>query len=61
MGDQGSYSWNVYEMIYPAELTDEIANSDMAPALQIGRMGIAPENEAEWNQWYSGVYVPPIQ
>ena len=49
---------NVYEMIYPTELTDEIANSDMAPALQIGRMSIAPENEAEWNQWYSGVYVP---
>ena len=35
---------NVYEMIYPAELTDDIAASDMAPALQIGRMSIAPEN-----------------
>ena len=45
-------------MIYPTELTDEIANADMAPALQIGRMSIAPENEGEWNQWYSGVYVP---
>lgn len=45
-------------MIYPTALTDEIANSDMAPALQIGRMSIAPENEAEWNNWYSGVYVP---
>jgi len=52
---------NVYEMIYPTELTDDIANSDMAPALQIGRMSIAPENEAEWNQWYSGVYVPNYQ
>jgi hypothetical protein len=28
------YISNVYEMIHPAELTDEIANSDMAPALQ---------------------------
>jgi hypothetical protein len=49
---------NVYEMIHPAALTDEIANSGMAPALQIGRMAISAENEVEWNQWYSGVYVP---
>ena len=49
---------NVYEMVHPAELNDSIANSDMAPALQIGRMDISPENEDEWNRWYSGVYVP---
>ena len=45
-------------MVHPAELNDSIANSDMAPALQIGRMDISPENEDEWNRWYSGVYVP---
>jgi hypothetical protein len=49
---------NVYEMIHPAALTDEIATSGMALALQIGRMAISAENEAEWNKWYSGVYVP---
>lgn len=49
---------NVYEMIHPAALTPEIAQSDMAPALQIGRMDVGPENEAEWNNWYSTVYVP---
>ena len=49
---------NIYEMIYPAELTSELANADFAPALQIGRMAISPQNEQEWNQWYSGVYVP---
>ena len=49
---------NTYEMIYPASLTPEIANSDMATALQIGRMGIGPENEEEWNRWYSDIYVP---
>ena len=49
---------NVYEMIYPTSLTPEIANSDMAPALQIGRMGVGPENEEEWNRWYSNIYVP---
>ena len=49
---------NVYEMIYPENLTPAIAQSGMASALQIGRMGIGPENEDEWNRWYSGVYVP---
>ena len=49
---------NVYEMVYPEKLTPAIAQSDMASALQIGRMGIGPENEDEWNRWYSGVYVP---
>ncbi len=49
---------NVYRMIYPKELSPAIASADMAPALQIGRMDIAPENSEKWNQWYSGVYVP---
>ena len=49
---------NVYEMVYPASLTPDIAQSGMAEALQIGRMGISAENEEEWNRWYSGVYVP---
>ena len=49
---------NVYQMIYPKELSPSIASAEMAPALQIGRMDIAPENAEEWNQWYSGVYVP---
>ena len=49
---------NVYEMVHPKELTPEIAGSDMAPVLQIGRMDVGTENEEEWNQWYSGIYVP---
>ena len=49
---------NVYEMVHPKELTPEIAGSGMAPVLQIGRMDVGPENEEEWNQWYSGIYVP---
>jgi hypothetical protein len=49
---------NVYEMIHPKGLTPQIAQADMAPALQIGRMDVAPGHEDEWNQWYSGVYVP---
>ena len=49
---------NVYEMIHPQELSAEIAESGMAPALQIGRMDVPAASDAEWNEWYSGVYVP---
>ena len=49
---------NTYEMIHPTDLTPEIAGSGMANALQIGRMDVGPENEEEWNRWYSGIYVP---
>ena len=49
---------NVYEMIHPASLSDDIAGSDMADALQIGRMAVPPAEDDEWNKWYSGVYVP---
>ncbi len=35
---------NVYHMIYPKELSPCIETADMAPALQIGGMDIAPEN-----------------
>ena len=52
------YIRNVYEMIHPRALTDEIADSPMAPALQIGRMDIPPGVESEWNRWYDTVYVP---
>lgn len=52
------YIRNVYEMVHPVELTDEIASSPMAPALQIGRMDIPPEVEDRWNDWYNTVYVP---
>lgn len=48
----------VLDMIHPNALTDDIANSDMANALQIGRMDVPPANDDEWNKWYSGVYVP---
>ena len=49
---------NVYQMIHPTDLNSDISGSDMAQALQIGRMDISPENSDEWNKWYSGVYVP---
>ena len=53
-----TYIRNTYSMILPSELSDDIAQSGMAPALQIGRMNIPPELEDEWNAWYNSVYVP---
>ena len=47
---------NVYEMIRPAALSSEAANSDMAPALQIGRMAVPADQEDQWNNWYSTIY-----
>ena len=49
---------NVYEMIRPASLSPDIEGSDMAPALQIGRMAVPAGQEEEWNQWYNTVYTP---
>ncbi len=47
---------NVYEMIRPASLSTDALNSDMAPALQIGRMAVPADREDEWNNWYNTVY-----
>jgi hypothetical protein len=49
---------NVYTMIHPATVTPAIAGSGMAPALQIGRMDVPAEVDAEFNTWYNTVYVP---
>ncbi len=53
-----TYIRNTYEMIFPSDVSDEVARSGMAPALQIGRMTVPPELEDEWNEWYNTVYVP---
>jgi hypothetical protein len=53
-----TYIRNVYTMIHPRSVTPPVAASGMAPALQLGRMDVPPEVEAEWNDWYSTIYVP---
>lgn len=53
-----TYIRNTYEQIFPADLTEDAAQSGMAPALQIGRMTVPPELDTEWNDWYNAVYVP---
>jgi len=49
---------NVYTMIHPKTLGPSTAQAPMAPALQIGRMDVPADVDAEWNTWYSTVYVP---
>jgi Domain of unknown function (DUF4286) len=46
----------VGEQIYPDGV--EMPERGMAPVLQIGRMSVPAEVDAEWNAWYSGEYVP---
>ncbi len=49
---------NLFELIHPSKVTPEIAESDMAPALQVGRMDVPAELEDEFNDWYNTIYVP---
>src|SRR3989441_12450342 len=46
----------VGEQIYPDGL--EMPERGMAPVLQIGRMSVPAEVEAEWNAWYNNEYIP---
>ncbi len=48
-------------MSYPYSLTDEVANSCMAPALQIGRLAIPADRATEWNDWYDTIFVPNFE
>src|SRR5215510_3798186 len=49
---------NVYTLIHPTTVTPAVAQSAMAPALQIGRMDVPPEIDDEFNTWYNTIYVP---
>jgi hypothetical protein len=44
------------QQIFPSNLED--TNRGMAPALQIGRMSVSDEIDADWNAWYNGQYIP---
>jgi hypothetical protein len=46
----------VGDQIYPAGAEDE--DRGMAPALQIGRMSVAEDIDAEWNAWYNNESIP---
>ena len=49
---------NNYRQFFPLEVSSEVAQSDMAPVLQIGRMSIPDDQEEQWNNFYDTVYAP---
>jgi hypothetical protein len=49
---------NVYRLLYPTELSDDIVQTDMSPALLVGRMTVPPDLEAEFNQAYNNERLP---
>jgi hypothetical protein len=51
----------VYTLIHPTTVTPDIAQSDMAPALQIGRMDVPLDIDEEFNTWYNTIDVPSIE
>jgi hypothetical protein len=53
-----NYIRNVYTMIHPKGLTPTVAQSEMAPALQIGRMDVPAEIDEKFNTWYNTIYIP---
>ena len=46
----------VGEQIFPDGI--EMPDRAMAAVLQIGRMSVPAEIDAEWNAWYNGEYIP---
>ena len=46
---------NVYQQIFPVEVSQAVAQSDMAPVLQIGRMGVPAEIEDQFNEFYNTI------
>ena len=49
---------NNYRQIFPLEVSRQVAESDMAPVLQIGRMSIPEDQEDEFNSFYNTTYAP---
>ena len=52
------YIINVYHQIFPTEVSQEAAQADMAPILQIGRMECPPQYEDAFNEQYNTRNVP---
>ena len=52
----GSVVTGVYGQIFPP-FDERLARHGPAPALQIGRIGIPPEHDEEFNDWYNGEYL----
>ena len=49
---------NNYQQIFPLDVSTEVAQSELAPVLQMGRMTIPSDQEDEFNQFYNTIYAP---
>ena len=49
---------NLFRQIFPLEVSQSVAQSDMAPVLQIGRMAVPAQDEDRFNEFYNTVYAP---
>lgn len=47
----------VYAQIFPSGVDERSAVHGLPPALQIGRIGIPPLHDEEFNEWYNGEYL----
>ena len=52
---------NNYRQIFPLEVSSQVAESDMAPVLMIGRMSIPKDDENEFNEFYNTSYAPNFE
>jgi hypothetical protein len=49
---------NLYRLIYPAEVSAEVAQADMSPALLVGRMSVPPTLDEAFNRAYNAERLP---
>ena len=49
---------NLYRMIYPDDVTEDIALAEMSPTILVGRMSVPAELEAQFNQAYNSERLP---
>jgi hypothetical protein len=53
-----AYIRNLYRRIYPATLSEEAAQADMAPVLLVGRMSVPEALDAKFNEAYNNERLP---
>ena len=49
---------NLYRMIYPDDVTEDMALAEMSPTILVGRMSVPSEIEASFNQAYNNERLP---
>ena len=53
-----NYIRNLYRLLYPADVPEETANSEMAPALLVGRMEVTAGLDDAFNAAYDAERLP---